>query len=86
MQAREIGVNYKYISQAINTAYKQNFQSLVADCRVKEAKNLMMLEYHRNETLEGIGEMAGFKSKSTFYSSFKRFEGKTPKQFRDGIN
>lgn len=81
--SREIGVNYKYISQAINTEYKQNFQSLVALYRVNEAKRLLTSDDYKNETLEGIGEMAGFKSKSTFYSSFKRIEGKTPKQFRD---
>ncbi len=81
--SREIGVNYKYISQVINTEYKQNFQSLIGSYRVNEAKRLMNSDDYKDETLEGIGEMAGFKSKSTFYSSFNRFEGKTPKQFRD---
>lgn len=83
--SREIGVNYKYISQAINKEYKQNFQSLIAAYRVNEAKHLMSSDDYKDETLEGIGEMAGFKSKSTFYSSFKRLESKTPKQFRDEI-
>ncbi len=83
--SRELGVNYKYVSQVINSEFEMSFINLVARYRIREAQRMIKLDEFKDDTLQGIGEMAGFKSKSTFYSSFKKFTGKTPKQYRETI-
>ena len=43
-----------------------------------------MLNNNENShlTLDAIGELCGFKSKSTFYQSFKEIIEKTPMQYK----
>jgi AraC-like DNA-binding protein len=38
---------------------------------------------HKHLSVEGIGEIAGFKSNSHFHKKFKSLVGLTPNQFRD---
>lgn len=81
--SRKIGINYKYISQAINHHYNKNFQSLIAEYRVEDAKKLILDVEYENLTLEAMGEICGFQSKSTFYTTFKKITGKTPMQYKE---
>jgi len=36
---------------------------------------------HSNITIDGIAQMAGFSSRSSFYSAFKEVTGETPSHF-----
>ncbi|USD25896.1 helix-turn-helix domain-containing protein [Flagellimonas marinaquae] len=84
-----IGTNPKYLSQSINAKLDCNFVDFVNGYRVEEAKRLMLNPANRSFTLEAIGSLAGFTSKSGFFRAFKKATGMTPNQFltsRTGIN
>jgi AraC-like DNA-binding protein len=70
------------VSQAINDGMKKNFYDLVNSYRVEEAKRLLMDEKNNNFTILSVGFEAGFNSKTTFNTVFKKFTGLTPTEFR----
>lgn len=72
------------VSQAINEGLRKNFYDLVNGYRVEEAKRLLLDPRSRQYTILSIGQDAGFNSKTTFNTVFKKFTGKTPTSFRDG--
>lgn len=77
------GSKYKYVSQVINEHYQQNFNNFLNSYRIKEAcKRMGDIERYGNYTIEAISESVGFKSRSTFVSSFKRITGLTPSQYQ----
>ncbi len=67
------------ISQAVNEATGENFNQYVNLYRIEEAKKL--LQANSKLTIEAIGQECGFKSKSSFYSAFKKLTGTTPSKF-----
>ena len=73
----------KTVSEAINTVGKQNFNSYVNYYRIKKAEALLLADDNTNLSVEGIGIESGFKSKSSFYSAFKKFTGTTPSRFKE---
>lgn len=76
--AKKIGTNQKYLSQIINTDFEMSFINFINKYRIKEVIKLMNEESASNYTIETIGEMAGFKSKSSFYNAFKKETNETP--------
>ncbi|NYJ28628.1 helix-turn-helix domain-containing protein [Allomuricauda sp. ARW1Y1] len=76
-----IGTNPKYLSQSINAKLDCSFVDFVNGYRVEEAKRLMLDTANRSFTLEAIGNLAGFTSKSGFFRAFKKATGMTPNQF-----
>lgn len=70
-------------SQAINDRLKKNFYDLVNGYRVEEAKRLLLNLKNRNYTILSVGFEAGFNSKTTFNTVFKKFTGLTPTEFRE---
>ena len=77
------GSKYKYVSQVINEHYQQNFNIFLNSYRIKEAcKRMGDVEHYGNYTIEAISESVGFKSRSTFVTSFKRITGLTPSQYQ----
>ncbi len=73
----------KLVSEAINTVGKRNFNSYVNHYRIKKAEALLLAGDSHNLSVEGVGIEAGFKSKSSFYSAFKKFNGTTPSRFKE---
>ena len=74
---------YKYVSQVINEHYQQNFNNFLNSYRIKEAcKRMGDVANYGNYTIEAISESVGFKSRSTFVTSFKRITGLTPSQYQ----
>lgn len=70
------------VSQAINDGMKKNFYDLVNSYRVEEAKRLLLDVKNNNFTILSVGFEAGFNSKTTFNTVFKKFTGLTPTEFR----
>jgi AraC-like DNA-binding protein len=71
------------VSQAINDGLKKNFYDLVNGYRVEEAKRLLVDPKNENFTILSVGFEAGFNSKTTFNTVFKKFTGVTPTEYRD---
>lgn len=71
------------VSTAINEGMKKSFYDLVNGYRVEEAKRLLMNPKNRDYTILSVGFEAGFNSKTTFNTVFKKFTGLTPTSFRD---
>ena len=70
------------VSQAINDGMNKNFYDLINSYRVEEAKRLLLNPRNRNYTILSVGFEAGFNSKTTFNTVFKKFTGLTPTDFR----
>jgi YesN/AraC family two-component response regulator len=71
------------VSQAINEGMKKSFYDLVNGYRVDEARRLLLDSKNRNFTILSVGFEAGFNSKTTFNTVFKKFTGQTPTEYRD---
>jgi AraC-like DNA-binding protein len=81
--ADRLGIPSYQLSQAINEGMKKNFYDLINGYRVEEAKKLLLDSKNRNYTILSVGFEAGFNSKTTFNTVFKKFTGLTPTDFRD---
>ena len=79
----DLGIKEKELSRIINT--QTNFYQLINSLRVAEFKKLLQSPKAEQLSLLGLANNAGFSSKSTFYSSFKKLEGMTPKQYEMSI-
>jgi AraC-like DNA-binding protein len=62
---------------------KKSFYDVINSYRVEEAKRLLLDEKNRNYTILSVGFEAGFNSKTTFNTVFKKFTGVTPTEYRD---
>ncbi|KAA2241500.1 AraC family transcriptional regulator [Chitinophaga agrisoli] len=71
------------VSQAINEGMNKNFYDLVNGLRVEEAKRLLQDARNKHYTVLSVGFEAGFNSKTTFNTVFKKFTGLTPSVFRE---
>jgi AraC-like DNA-binding protein len=80
--ADRVGFPSYQVSQAINDGMSKNFYDLVNGCRVEEAKRLLLDPKNKNFTILSIGFEAGFNSKTTFNTIFKKFTGLTPTEYR----
>jgi AraC-like DNA-binding protein len=81
--AEGINEHPKLVSEAINTVGKQNFNAYINHYRIKKAEVLLKTDKNIYLSIEGIGIEVGFKSKSAFYSAFKKITGTTPTKFKD---
>ncbi|WP_128755391.1 helix-turn-helix domain-containing protein [Aquimarina sediminis] len=81
--AKKFEISSGYLSQLINTHTKKSFNDYINELRVTTSKNMLLDNNYKNYTIESIGLECGFKSKSNFYTTFKKFSGYTPNQFKN---
>ncbi len=74
------------VTQSINEGLQKNFYDLVNGYRVEEAKRVLLDPASRNSKILTIGLEAGFNSKTTFNTVFKKFTGFTPSEFKEQDN
>jgi tetratricopeptide (TPR) repeat protein len=84
--AKKACTNPKYLSQVIKESFNCGFSSFINQLRIEESQRLLKASKYNEYTLEAIGQMAGFKSKSVFYASFKRLTGVTPSFYKKQLN
>lgn len=67
------------ISRILHEHFDKGFYQLIGEYRVRHA--MMLLGSKQNISLEGLSELCGFNSKTTFYKYFKQVNGCTPHEF-----
>lgn len=84
--AKRMAINRSYLSNTINEHFGKNFNEFINEYRIMIARQLLTDLTMNHFSIEGIGQMAGFNSKSTFYSCFKKSTGLTPSYYRKSVN
>ncbi len=77
--AKDLNTNRQYISQVINEFTGENFYHFTNKYRIQEFIKLYQEGQYSNLSIEGLANKVGFKSKSSFYTAFKKEKGNTPK-------
>jgi YesN/AraC family two-component response regulator len=80
---KKLNTNRTYISRLINDEYNMSFYDLLFEYRVRAALEYLNNPQYDHLSIEGIGELSGFKSNSNFYKRFKNMVGMTPSLFRE---
>jgi len=80
--ADSVGISTRSLSALINGHYEQNFYDFVNDYRVRDAQSQLEDPKLKTKAIQRIFEDAGFSSKSTFNTYFKKATGKTPSEYR----
>lgn len=79
--ADHIGINPHDLSYIINNGLEKNFYQFINELRTERAKKLLLSEEAKQLDMFGIAIRAGFNSRTTFYSSFKKVTGITPTEY-----
>jgi AraC-like DNA-binding protein len=79
--ASSVELRDRELSRIINQCYGNNFFHFINSYRVAYFKELLKDPKSKSFSIVGLSVQAGFKSKSTFYTAFKKIEGKTPKEY-----
>ena len=80
--AEDLQTNTRYVSAVVNVCFNMNYTSLVNKYRINNAKALLVDGRYRNLRMEDISDMVGFSNRQTFYASFYKFTGVTPRQYK----
>ncbi|MFA8434472.1 MAG: helix-turn-helix domain-containing protein [Marinifilaceae bacterium] len=83
--AEQVKIPSRIISDVVNNIIGQNFNDYVNNYRVEEYKKLSEDSSKDHYTVLALGYEAGFKSKTTFNTAFKKFTGNTPSEYRKAI-
>lgn len=70
-----------HISYCLRVLFKQSFPKLKTTLRIQYAQQLMNSAEFEHLSIEGIGQMAGFSSRSSFYSAFQSEIGCSPGEY-----
>ena len=76
--SEEIDIHPHHVSRVINEKLGLNFSNFINSYRVEYSKGLLVQDMLSKYTISGIGNEAGFNSRSAFYNSFKKFTGISP--------
>lgn len=80
---RAVGVNSTVLSHLINKGFEKNFNDFINEYRINEVKS--RLRATDDETMLAIALESGFNSKATFNRAFKKFTGRTPREYQEDL-
>ena len=83
--SKQTNIPSHYLSQVINEKMRCNFLDFINKYRVKEAQAKLANRKFDHYTIIAIAFEAGFYSKTTFYSAFKKFADTTPSSYRKSL-
>lgn len=79
--ARLMDISTHDLSFVLNEGFGLSFFGFINSYRIVEVKQLMLSGQHRQLNMLGIAYSAGFNSKTTFNTAFKKETGLSPTQF-----
>jgi len=80
-----LGVSQHNLSEVINLKLNQTYYDFINSYRVEEFKQLLSNPAYYNYSLLSIAFDAGFKSKTTFNTIFKKITGLTPSEYKSQL-
>lgn len=80
--AEDLGTNTRYISAVVNVKFHMNYTSFVNKYRIEEAMSILVDKRYRELRVEEVSDMVGFANRQSFYASFYRVTGITPKEYK----
>lgn len=83
--AKQLEMHPRALSQAIKQQFNTNFYEFINGYRIEEAKRMLGDPEQPNRTMIEILDEAGFNSKATFNSFFKKLVGMTPTQYKASL-
>ena len=79
--AEDLGTNTRYISAVVNVRFHMNYTSFVNKFHIDEAMTLLVDKRYRDLNMEDISDMVGFANRQSFYASFYKINGITPREY-----
>ncbi|MEM6718010.1 MAG: AraC family transcriptional regulator [Bacteroidota bacterium] len=83
--AQKMGIPRQHLSEVLNVHMKSNFQDYINKCRAEEFVTYLEDKKYQKYTIMGIATEVGFKSKSSFNTTFKKLYGVTPSAYRKSL-
>lgn len=80
--AEQLKMPVKDLSALINLYMDKHFFDFINEYRIEKAKEILKDASQKDLTILEILYQVGFNSKSSFSTSFKKYTGKTPTEFR----
>jgi len=81
----KLSVSTKQLSQVINQSFNKSFFDFINSYRIKEVQQILRESKDDKLTVLEVMFQAGFNSKSSFNTAFKKETGLTPTEFRKMI-
>ncbi len=81
--AEDLGTNTRYISAVVNVRFHMNYTSFVNKFRIEEAMAILVDRRYQDLRMEEVSDMVGFSNRQSFYASFYKLQGLTPRQYRE---
>ncbi len=82
MVAKHLGIKQHHLTEVMNEYIGKNFYTFVNEYRVAEVVQMLKNKKFDHYSLLGIAYEAGFNSKSSFNTIFKKITGFTPTEYK----
>ena len=80
--AEHMNISSRHLSRIINKGFSKSFSDFINGYRVEEVKKNLLEPDYAHYNILSIGLEAGFNSKSSFYTAFKKETGTNPAQYK----
>ena len=80
--AEDLGTNTRYVSAVVNVRFHMNYTSFINKYRIEEAMSILVDKRYQDLRIEQVSDMVGFANRQSFYASFYRIMGITPKEYK----
>lgn len=85
LASKHFSIPSHHISFIINNHIEKSFPDIICEMRIDHAIQLLRDISNKKYTMEAIGNISGFNSRSNFYVSFKKNTGITPKEYLQNL-
>lgn len=80
--AEDLNTNTRYISAVVNVRFHMNYTSYINKYRIQEAMSILVDKRYQELNMEDIADMVGFSNRQSFYASFYKINGITPREYK----